>query len=434
MAREPVRSLVTVLLGIGLLVLGGMMATTGSASAESPVDAIDVSFTVVNTNTSRVPCPSDGAPYTVRATLVGPRDLLASGRAGSVTVQVPSFGFDAYWALAAVPSYDHAAAMAAEGHVSLVYSPLGYGRSDKPVGQDTCLGSAADVLHQVIGALRQGEYTAGDARPVQFDRVVVASHTSGALITQAEAYSYDDIDGLIVTSWADSGFTEYFWQNTAESSVVCAAGGEPSEGDAGPGGYAYIPPPARFTGTYFSDAEEAVVAAAAASQRRAPCGDFASAGTAAAENQHLLGDVTVPVLLVYGEDDAMWDHPTAGEQHRDRFTGAPSVELVFVPETGGAIALERSAQMLRSTVAGWLCQNGLAAEPACAQRSPRPAAPAAVAGADARNVSAIAPAPILPRTGSDTPLAIAALLLAVGLVVRLVTRTKVASPPAKAGS
>ena len=175
-------------------------AVVTPASAAPAVDARQASFAVVNTNTSRVPCPSDGAPYKARATLVAPPGVLASGRAPAVTVYVPSFGFSSYWRFGTVPGYDHAAAMAEAGHVSLVYDPLGYGASDKPPGLDTCLGSAADVLHQVIGALRTGAYALDGAAPLAFERVVVASHTSGALITEPEAYSYGDVDGLIVTS------------------------------------------------------------------------------------------------------------------------------------------------------------------------------------------------------------------------------------------
>lgn len=320
---------------------------------------------MTNTNTSRVPCLSDGKPYTARATLVGPADVLATGRVPAVTVYVPSFGFSSYWRFGAVPGYDHAAAMAEAGHVSLVYDPLGYGASDKPPGMDRCLGAAADVLHQVIGALRSGDYRVDGGTPVVADKVVVASHTSGALITQPEAYSYGDVDGLIVHSWADSGFTASFAQNTVQASLACATGGEPVEGDSGPGLYTFIPPRDRFVGTYFHDADPAVVAAAAAGQRRAPCGDFASAGVGNGLNQVLMGDVTAPVLLVYGEQDALWDHPAAGEQQRDRFTGAPSTDLVVVPGAGSAVALERSAPTLRSTVAGWLCAKGLAADSAC---------------------------------------------------------------------
>lgn len=410
-----------------LVAASAVVAATTAAGAEPPVSAHQAEFAVVNTNSSRVPCPSDSASYTVRASLVGPTDALRSGRASAVTIYVPSFGFSSYWRFAAVPGYDHAAAMAGAGHVSLVYDPLGYGGSDKPEGMDTCLGSSADVLHQVIAKLRSGNYTLDGAPPLSFERVVVASHTSGALITQTEAYSYGDIDGLVVTSWADSGFSPQFWQNTAESSVACATGGEPAEGDGGPGSYTFIPPRNHFAASYFADADDAVVQAAAARQRRAPCGEFASAGATAAENQVLLADIAAPVLLTYGEHDALFDQPSAGEQQRDRFSGAPSVELVVVPGTGSALALERSAPTLRSTMSGWLCAKGLADARSCAPPAlrrgtqapvatdpPSEVRPAAAAAADARQA--------LPSTGRATPAPAAATLLGLALAARYTSR------------
>ena len=57
-------------------------------------------------------------------------------------------------------------------------------------------------------------------------------------MVQAEAYSFHDIDALLVMSWADQGFTSAAEQSFAKAGVSCAAGGQRSSG--GSPGYAYF--------------------------------------------------------------------------------------------------------------------------------------------------------------------------------------------------
>src|SRR3954471_9402620 len=96
-----------------------LLPATAQAVDRGAVVSIPVAFQVTDTNTSRTPCPSDGARYTVRGHLTGPRAALTSRRATSATVYL--YGEEAgewNWHLTSMPAYDHAAEMAKLGHVS----------------------------------------------------------------------------------------------------------------------------------------------------------------------------------------------------------------------------------------------------------------------------------------------------------------------------
>src|SRR5918911_671473 len=102
-----------------------------------------------------------------------------------------------------------------------------------------CVGSWADVAHQVVSALRGGGYEVAGRPARRFQRVALASYCLGGLIAQVEAYSFKDVDAFVGLSSAfDQGFsrgaaTDLF-TNPRGPTLVCARGGERKE-PAGPG-------------------------------------------------------------------------------------------------------------------------------------------------------------------------------------------------------
>jgi pimeloyl-ACP methyl ester carboxylesterase len=218
------RSLVASVL-VSLIASSVLLASNpAGAAAESTVE-LPVTFQVANTNTSAAPCLSDGATYTIKGHISGPQAALASGKARSITLYL--FGYEAgewNWDLKGVLGYDYAAEMAKLGHVSLTLDELGYGASSHPAnGNETCQGAEADITHQIIQKLRHGEYTLGESHGLAFSTVVLAGHDVGGQVAEIEAYSYSDIDGLILVTWADQGFTPYIIERaTLASFDTCA--------------------------------------------------------------------------------------------------------------------------------------------------------------------------------------------------------------------
>src|SRR5919197_5577104 len=238
-ASNPVvrRCALLIALVAALAVQGGPTATAEASPRD--IVAVPVSFQVQNTNTSRDPCPSDGKSYVVRGHLTGPRAAIEGPAPRAVTLYYEGFDTGEWmWRFRLVPGYDYAAQMAKLGYASVTVDQVGYGASGHPQGNDTCIGAQADIAHQIVGQLRSGTYSAHGTSPVKFKTVVLGAHDVGGAAAEVEAYSYDDINGLMVFTYQDQGYTPFVLEIAANAGARCAAGGEPAY-SGGPGGYVY---------------------------------------------------------------------------------------------------------------------------------------------------------------------------------------------------
>ena len=322
-----------------------------SLAGAASVETRPVTFTVQNLNRSQVSCSTDGRTYRVRGLLVGPAGALRTN-GGPVALYLHGLGFGRFfWDFQAVPGYDFAAAMARRGHVSAIVDRLGYGASDHPDGTQSCIGGQADVAHQVVQDLRTGVYATGSGPAVKFGRVALVGHSAGGAVAQVETYSFKDVDALGVLSWADQGQSQVAGGDFAAAAQTCLNGGEPSGG--APGYAPFGATDADFDAAMFHDADPAVVSAATSMRNLDPCGDDESLGQTGAVDHAMLPTVTKPVLLVYGDNDALFP-PPAGSEQRAQFAGSSDVSLIELPDTGHAVTLERSASALVADVAGWL--------------------------------------------------------------------------------
>jgi pimeloyl-ACP methyl ester carboxylesterase len=313
-----------------------------AATASSTIVDEPVAFRVQNTNTSQVPCQSDGASYVVRGHLTGP----PSARAVTLYYE----GFDSgewNWRFRLVPGYDYAADLARRGHASVTIDQVGYGASGHPFGLATCFGAQADIAHQIISQLRERG----------FQKVVLAGHDIGGGIAEIEAYSYHDVDALMLFTWQDQGQTPYLYRTVADANARCAAGGEPAY-DGGPGGYVYFPQLEDWP-MLMPNSEPAVVAGAAASRLRNPCGLVSGAAPAVffngapSQTRRGLSTIAVPVLLVLGALDPVFTRD-GFEQQAAHFSGSRDVTSVLMDGTGHFEMLDRNAPRFRALVADWL--------------------------------------------------------------------------------
>jgi pimeloyl-ACP methyl ester carboxylesterase len=337
------------------------LAAFASTAAADGIVVRDVSFRVQNTNTSGVPCPSDNAGYTVHGHLVGPQSVLTGPRPRTVTVYLG--GEDAgewNWRFTAIPGYDWPADMARLGHVSLTIDMLGYGASGHPDGEQSCWGSQADVTHQIIAQLRSSSpsYTVDRGAPVTFTKVVLAGHDAGGAIAEIEAYSYKDIDGLALVTYADQGFTPLLMERLARAGTVCASGGEPAY-PGGPGGYYYMERPDEYGPDLFYDADPAVIDAVIRLRERNPCGGIAWATPAVTINPERDAEIKPPVLLVIGREDKIWTQDGWALQ-QGHFSGSSDVTAVSIPGTGHYPMFERTTlPQFRGIFTNWLTGHHL---------------------------------------------------------------------------
>ncbi len=329
-------------------VLNAAMPPTSAAAADQDVSRIKadavtslpVSFEVQNVNRSKVACASDGKTYTVRGHIVGPTQVLEREKATGATLYLHGLSFgEFFWNFAQAQNYDFAANQAKAGQVSVVIDRLGYGSSDKAEGNSICVGSQADIAHQIVLALRAGSYQVNPSgQAPEFSRVVLAGHSYGGQIAQVAAYSFGDIDGLIVIGYADRVQSQLLRDNSAFAANVCASGGL-RVGAVGPAGYAPFGPPSGAAAALFNSTEPAVQSAALQLLTIDPCGDTASFAPAVAVNLVNVPSIKVPVLIIAGGSDALFPVP-AGPDQASLFTGAASVDQVTLPTVAHAVTLE----------------------------------------------------------------------------------------------
>ena len=342
---------------VGLLLVAPGIAEAGPANrpADDAPNArniveLPVQFTVDNLNRSLVPCPADGLTYQVEGHIVAPRGRLRDGAAATLYLHGAAVP-EATWHLP-VPDHDHALRMARRGHISVTVDRLGYGASDTPDGKFNCVGSQADIAHQIAGQLRSAAYEA--TTRVRFGRVALAGHSAGQVVAQVAASSFDAFDALLVGGWGDPPAPSTAGTVSLVAPVTtCARGGEPKR-PGGPGGYAFT-----FEGEIpdllFHDADPLVVDAFAARHEPDPCDAAVFAGSMA--NTLLVSQIDLPVFLFYALEDALWPAGT-GEQQRRLFVGSDDVTLFEAPGTGHMMMLERSAPTFRRAMSSWLAARG----------------------------------------------------------------------------
>ena len=135
------------------------------------------------------------------------------------------------WNFQPVKSYNFVRGMARAGHVSVTVDRLGYGASDKPPdGTSVCIGSQADIAHQIVGQLKAGTYTVHGRQGAEVQAGGARRATPRpAQIAITEAYSYRDVKALVVVGFSFSnlprGNDEFGFQR-----IACDTGGDPCPG------------------------------------------------------------------------------------------------------------------------------------------------------------------------------------------------------------
>jgi len=158
----------------------------------------------------------------------------------------------------------------------------------------------------------------------------------GGLIAQAEAYSFGDIDGLMVLSYSDTNVSLAAKTALTIATQQCTAGGQRQSGNSGPTGYIYFgaDTAAKFIEAHFypPNADPTVVETTAGLRSRDPCGDILSYKTAVASNLANIAKITIPTLVVIGAEDAIY--PVRADKQASLLTGSSDVTPITIAGSG----------------------------------------------------------------------------------------------------
>ena len=287
---------------------------------------------MVNRNGTLVPCLADGGSYELSGRLVTP----AAGPTDRVNVLVHDITAGGwFWHLRQHPAYDYASQLAGQGETSLVLDRLGYDGSPLADGRRTCLGAQATMLHQVIEQLR------ADGA----EEIVLHGHSVGAALAELEAATFQDVDGLVLMSWSDSGASLRAITESVKQHAACLLS---------PTGYApYGATATAFQQLLFATAPDDVRRTATALRNPDPCGDALTLSTLLVVNNLVTRLIDVPVLLLFGGRDAL-NRPDATLLQPVAYAPGAEVTSYVVPGAGSALPLESSAPQTRGRVLEWL--------------------------------------------------------------------------------
>lgn len=162
------------------VLLGGFLVATPAAAVDIRCSDLDL------------PVSGPTAPATVHGRLCLPAGQ--TPKAVQLLVHGGTYN-SAYWDLPYDPDrYSYQRDMAKHGYATFAADQLGTGGSTKPFSAPLMLPVLARSMHEVIGQLR-----AGRVGGVAFEKVVIVGHSVGSGIVSAEASTYHDVDGVILS-------------------------------------------------------------------------------------------------------------------------------------------------------------------------------------------------------------------------------------------
>lgn len=240
------------------------------------------------------------------------------------------------------------------GRATVWYDRLGTGDSSHPVSTAVTMPGDAHILHQFVQAVKQ----------LGYKKVNSIGHSYGSGIAMREAAVYGDVSRVVLTGYLHT-----------PSNPVVAAGTYPANQDplfAGQnldGGYLTTKPGTRKTNFYSTSADQTIVAYDEAHKDLVSStgfgGFFADRGVAAGSN--LSNQIKVPVLLIDGQQDAIFCYDTAildcssqpGVKAHEApyYTGAANLSVVTVPNTGHDLTLHPSANQSFGEINNWILSH-----------------------------------------------------------------------------
>lgn len=292
-----------------------------------------------------------GAPcdHEIAAELCVPSDITRD----TVLLTVHGITYSSlYWDFPYQPeTYSFVRHANAAGYATLNFDRLGSRDSDRPLSVLVTPDVQAYVHHQLVEALRSGEF--GHA----WSRVVLVGHSLGSVLSIKQAATYHDVDGLVVT-----GFMHGYGAGFAELLLsLYPAALDPRFAGLGLDlGYMTTQPGTRGSGLYhLANADPAVVALDEQTKELGAAGEIVSfplVNTALTSVQ-----IDVPVLSIIGTYDSIFCGlgpcgTLLSSTTLEPLSYGPAAELkmVVVPNAGHDLNLQKNAPVTYAAILDWI--------------------------------------------------------------------------------
>jgi pimeloyl-ACP methyl ester carboxylesterase len=282
-----------------------------------------------------------------------------------VDVLTPGATYNAtYWDWPVDPAlYSYVDKTLAAGRASFDYDRVGTGASSHPPSTDITINAEAYVLHQIVTWLRDS---------LGFTQVNLVGHSLGSVISIQEAGTYGDVSRVVVTGLLHAPDVGLGFATTLESLLDPAADDPQFAGLGLDAGYLTTIPGDRAADFYSSSADPAVVAYDEAHKDVVPLTDLATLATtwALPPGLNISDDITAPVLVVIGQQDAIFcaDPPVldCGDPAQVQANEAPyyaraaSLAVDVIGATGHDVALHPSADESFGLINDWILAHPVA--------------------------------------------------------------------------
>lgn len=288
--------------------------------------------------------------------LAGTLCLPLTWGSGPQTVDVLSSGATysrMYWDWPQDPSlYSYVDKTLLAGRATFAYDRLGTGASSHPLSTTLTIASDAYVLHQIISWLRGRGYT----------RIDSIGHSLGSIIAIQEAATYCDVSLLVVTGLLhtpDPGYANL-------TAFLHEAALDPQFAGDGldPGYLTTIPGDRHVLHSAYTD--PSVLSYDEGHKDLVASTEYGTAVSSVVTLPPLnvSDQVTVPVLAVVGEQDALLcvasvpdctDTAAVRSAELPYYQSAPSLTVDMVPDTGHDLTMEPSADQSFGMINSWIC-------------------------------------------------------------------------------
>jgi pimeloyl-ACP methyl ester carboxylesterase len=284
--------------------------------------------------------------------------LCANGSPAGKTLQLLVHGLTydhQYWDWPQSPqTYSYTRSATDAGYATFSIDRLGDGISDHPIdGNSVTAISGAYVLHQIVQGLR-----AGTIGQTAFAKVITVGHSYGSITSAYEAATYHDVDGTILSGFLHDSTPASF---TAVTNDFYPATSDPKFANSGLNSTYLTTVPGTRTPLFFdtANASQAVITEDEALKQTGTTGEtntFAAAGP-------LTPQISVPVLLVMGDNDYLFCDPASGlscanknailARESSHFSPQARLEAYVQPNSGHDLNLHKNAHLWFESATSW---------------------------------------------------------------------------------